>query len=332
MKLFSSRYPAYTRRYPIRSQSLGDSERSIRRYYPSFLEKETYVRLLEELSYFIENSYLEKFLIVNDKNAGKVYLNKEALAKLFRRTVGYDLSNKIDFENLNSSEITENEIFFMDFVELFCIFTLDDKRDDVISRLNSILEENNERFKIFNGMLLRKNGNISSSAELYKENLLGEKFKALNDEVSLSNKAKSKISADIVQYIFSSDSKSKDTKEYSEELLKSIAEELTAPENSTELAENLNSLVKLAKSLNNGITDIRHTDRHTIPISSPDIYALIHEINMGIVDLVIKTTPNKYLTFWNPEELKKEYFKHFGVKNTQKVIEQVEFDPEELPF
>lgn len=333
MKLFSTRNPLYNQRLPIRSLRSEKGEDQLPRQYPTyrFIQNETQVRIWEELSYFIESSYLEKFLLINNKEKDKIYINKDAISKLTKRELGYDISQLFDSENLSLTQLRENSMVYMDFIELFCIFTTEEKRKNVIERINSILEENNEKFKLFNGMLLRRNGEITSISELYKEPILAEKFRSLNEEV-LSNKAKSKISADILQYIFSTDSKDKDTKEYSEELLKTISMELTTEDSAKTLTENLNSLIILAKKLNNGITDIRHTDKNTIPISSPDIYALIHGVNIGIIDLIIKTQPNKYLTFWEPEELKKQYLVKYSIRNIIKIIEPTEYDNDELPF
>lgn len=75
----------------------------------------------------------------------------------------------------------------------------------------------------------------------------------------------------------------------------------------------MNLLVKNTKDFNNQISNIRHTDKHTIQVDYPDFYKLITQQNINIIELIILTFPEKYIKMPNSRLLKQNYIKKYNI-------------------
>ena len=86
--------------------------------------------------------------------------------------------------------------------------------------------------------------------------------------------------------------------------------------------------------MSNEISNIRHTDRHTIPVEGFSFYKLITYNNLGIIELVIQSLPDNYIVNKDAKQLKAEYFQSYEIEeNRIRVIKKPKEDmEEEIPF
>lgn len=298
-----------------------------------FLNKEVRTRLQSEVKYIVRNLFLEDFLIVKDVKNNDTYLHKETLKDIGERELGFDLTDVIDPRTLSFDNGEYNDYYFFDLIEIFIVFTKKEHRQELIDRLNYCFTEAQDDFIINEGMIfLRSNTGLRSVTTLIRDKILKSKLGSLYEIEDYQSKAK--IAADIVQYIFSSDDDQKQTKAVSEEILRRIAKDFTASAKVDELFKELNELVKNAKSLNNRIQDIRHTDKHTIPIDQPNLYKLIAQVNSSIVELVILAMPEEYVIKSDLESQKNMYLQKYKIVRTKGWLVRPEnyIDPDDLPF
>jgi len=89
----------------------------------------------------------------------------------------------------------------------------------------------------------------------------------------------------------------------------------------------------MSKSLSNAIQDIRHTDKHTIPVDGPNIYKLIAKINTSIIEAVILTVPDKYIIDIKLDSIKESYLTSYNIDpNNGWIISKKDIDVDDIPF
>lgn len=333
MELFSKRYQKNN--FRVRSFHRRDEDDD------NFLGNLVRTRLQEEVSYLISSEYVEPFMLVSNKRREEIYLHDKTLRELSMRELGYDLTKIINCDDLDFDMPEYNDYNFFDLVELVVIFALEEKRDSVIERLSSILDQEGDEFTMNSYMVFSKNSTgLRSILPLIKDS---ELKKMLEDYFSLRSdfNSRARVSAQILQRIFSSPDGQSDTKKHSEELCKEVASKWTTKGKAKKLAELINDAVKHSKALSNQIANIRHTDRHTIPVDHPDFYKMITTQNSGIIELVLLSLPEKYISTNDPRELKQEYLKKYDVNpNSQWVVKPKEsgsldlddIGPDDIPF
>lgn len=292
--------------------------------------------LIEDITSGFE--YVERFFLVDNKKVDRIHISRNAMAAVSKRELGYDISEMLGRhgEILSDSEQYRDSRLF-DLLELLIIFSKLETRKFVVSRLQDIFIEEQASFIVHNFMIFPKGGKgLENILPLIKDKQLKDKidqFFRLNYSMRSKLEALARVSADIIQRVFSSPDGQNQTKSYTEELLHQLAKKWTDQKNAQELYELLNQDLKLLKALNNKISDIRHTDQSSIPVDSPDLYRLIAIKNMAMVELLILSLPELYILNQNPEELKEKYlFTNQIDKETQWVINPDEIRVEDIPF
>lgn len=321
MKLFSKRYPSVEGK--------------------SFLSSSLRSRLQNKIKFIVEsNEYIEAFLIVNDEIANKFYFHDESLRQLSQLELGYDITEIIGRKNFDFNQVQYQDIKFFDLIELLVIFSKEDKRTDFIGGLKEIFEEEGGRFTIHNFMIIVKSSTgLRALSHLIKEKALEEKIKGLypSNEQDVNYQIFAKTSAEVLQFLFSSSEKKSNTKSYAENLCKEVARRWTSKTKLKELAVLLSEAVKQAKSFNNEISNIRHTDRTTIPVDNPGIYKFIWMHNVALIELFILSLPENYIVRQTPTELKNNYLSTYRLKKAPGWIVRKQEDDdidieEEIPF
>lgn len=327
MELFSKRYnPRRVRRISLR-EALDEGE---------LISNTIRKRLEEELRYVTGSSkFLESFMLVHNKVKNKYYLRPEALSEFSLRELGYDLSRLVQYEKYCFEGEDYSDVKCFDLLELVFIFSKEDVRKELVQRFQSIFDEEGASYIIHEHMIFAKDSTgLVSITPLIKAALLKSKLEEYYDtrSVKTSYEAKARLSADILQYVFSSPSSKKNTKKYSSDLCKTISKKWTDGKHVNELDGMLNKIVLNAKELSNQIGNVRHVDQHTIPVDSPNFYKLIAQINMAVVELVILSLPDKYVAKQNPRELKDSYLGKYGIDKAEEWVVEPKEKTMDVPF
>jgi hypothetical protein len=323
MKLFSKRYTP---------ESLGNKN--------LLIQAKLRERLIKEVKFFVESkNFIEPFLLVNDEIDGRYYLYKQSLADLSVRELGYDLTGIINNSLELINDNTYSDFLFFDLLELLIIFSRNDKRAELVKRLQRILEEENSDFIISEFMIVhKKESGLKAIIPILKNTELKEKLLSMYGiyQDKLNYQSFARISADILQYLFSSPRDKKGTKSYSEDLCRKVASKWTEAKNVEALTDIFNEQVKQTKKMSNEISNIRHTDKSTIPVEGFSFYKLISFNNLSIIELVIQSLPEEYIISREPEQLKKDYFQNYGIKDglvfTIEKPKDEEIVPDDIPF
>lgn len=337
MLLYSKRYKK--RLFSVNRRFLNNDEE--RRVINRFLNDSLRNRLIHEIKYVIESgNYVEKFITVHDEASEKYILHKNTLSDLTNREVGYDIADIFDPRllkfNIESDDYDDSKLF--DLLEIILIFSLPEKREILKSRFENILNEESKDYKIHSFMVIKSNDSgLKSIAPLIRERNLKEKIEEYykNRIISDDHQTLAQISAEILQLLFSSPDQKDKTKEYSENLCEEIANKWVAKNKVPELKILISESVKNAKGWNNQITNIRHTDRTTVPIESPSVYRLISSRNISIVEMVVLSLPEKYVLDTDPDVLKDSYFEKYKVNSRGWIIEkpkESEINIDDIPF
>ncbi len=336
MELFSKRYCIFLQRLgrlPVRE---GEDKRKL---LPTALRN----RLQHEVKYVIHSNYLEQFLLVKDSEGNELYLHASTLSDLSFRELGYDMTEILDCKEMDFNGPHYDDARFFDLIELLIIFSIRSKIDELVDRFQTIFREEGDSYIIHKYMIFRKNETgLRSILPLVKDRQLKNKLEEYYDasglhfrDVKTNYEADARTAADLVQMIFSSPSRKKDTKAYAEDLCKQVASKWTDEKSVKKLTDLLNETVKNAKLLSNEVGNIRHTDKHTVPVENPNFYRLIARKNISIVELVILSLPEKFVTNQNAETIKNGYLSRYGLdKDVGWVIaneERVGIE-DEIPF
>ena len=206
---------------------------------------------------------------------------------------------------------SQNQVFdiveLFDIIEYLLIFCLSEKRDDYIMRLMEAFEEEKSGFIIHSHLIVYgAANNLESVTPLIKDKNLKKKlesyFNSTKWEVDYLYLAK--VSADILQLILISDSSQKDTKSFSTDLCLQVARVSVPEDKIMEFSTALNGFAKQAKDFNNQTYDIRHTDRFCMPTKTPNIYRYAASSNIALIELIISSLPDQFISPENPEEIK----------------------------
>jgi hypothetical protein len=273
----------------------------------------------------------------------RYYLERNSLHKLSMRGLGYSMTEICNCSDLSFDLDSYQDIKFFDLIELFIIFTKEDRRSSFIDRINEIFREEGDRFIIHDFLIIDKRaGGLRPLIPLIKDLLLRDKLSELLSESLLigsnsGGEVSARISADVLQILFSDPDGKIDTKTYASDLCNKIATRWTTEDHVNDFSNLINETVLNAKKLGNEISNIRHTDGYTIKVEFPGFYKLISNNNTSIAELVILTFPEKYLIRQDPDGIKKSYLEKYSIdKEFGKVISKEEenmfISPDDLPF
>lgn len=307
MQIFSKRYKA--KDIPVEADD------------DKFLSSELRLKLISIIDHAVEsNQYIETFLILEDHAKEQYHKNKytihtRTINEVANRELGYFFSKYFNFSPLQFKIV--NDFILLDFIEILIIFSKDNKRSDFVSNIKYVLEGETDFLTIYKGNIIVKSlTELKSLVPLINDMILRRKLKSYyENQIDPDYQLLSKISADILQRVFSSKSKNK-TKEESEKICQELANIWGKTSKTKEKIKNLISdEVKLTKGFNNEIENIRHTDKSTLNINSPILFKLITVKSITLVELVILNFPEKYLSFNNPKIIKQEYFKRYEINS-----------------
>lgn len=356
MKLFSKRNNA----------RLGaeDDFRYNHRFYHKRLElvsSETRNRVASEIKFLTSSDdYLEWFILFENRKKEKIFFDKNKIDNFSLAELGYKMSEFFELEDfkiikqekvLDGIQTKGQKIQFFDDYKLFdlaeivILFAKDSKRLEIINRFNTIFIEEEADFQIVEHLITKKSGEtLETLAGLLKDDNLKNKIKKIQDlteDDDYLNAAK--ISADIVNIIFSGYIKSNKPQDISliknklaQKILKGTAKK---EEKSIRFLQYVDELLKTSKSLSNDIYDVRHTEKSTIQVTNDNLYKLISNHNMAIVELVLTTLKDDYVLGDNWENIKSDYLKKYKIdKSTRYIIEKPketfldDMNPEDIPF
>lgn len=348
MKLFSKRYSKFQiRRFSRFSLSKERDDADL------FLKESLRVRLQQEIKYVVNsNDYIDPFLVVIDEFNGRgdhrkeTYLREEALKDISLRELGYDFSSVFSAKDFSFNGEEYSDTKLMDLIETLLIFSQTQKREELERRFQKIFDDEQDSFTLHGGMVIEKGlRGLESVVPLIKEKNLQEKINGyFSSRRSLERpnwEVLARASADVLQLLLSSPKRKKETKSYAEGLCLKVAEKWTIKEKRKTLAYLLSETIKNAKALSNEIANVRHTDRSTIPVDSPDFYKLIATKNIALAELIILSLPGEYISQSDLEEIKASYLNKYRVDKTQVWStkrtrefngDSEEIRPEDIPF
>ena len=358
MKLFSKRNKL-PRHHSERFQSSYTSQN-----YLELINPEARNRLISEIKFLTSvNDFLEWFILFENQKENKIILDQQKVDNFSLSELGYEMSEFFDFEDFAikkqerlvrrpDGESTKKDYFddykLFDLAEMIILFAEDQKRDEVIIRLNSILSEEGSDYKIVDFLITKDTGEgIQSIATLLKDSNLRSKINTYYDfEESDDFINAAKISADILNIIFSDyikNNKKKEVENTITEVVNSLVEKGTdEAAKKKRLIAYIDDLSQISKKLSNDIYDIRHSEKSTIRVSNSYMYKLIANNNINLAELVITTLRDDYILGENWEKIKDEYIDKYNIdRKTRLVIAKPkkpvqpdfdEIDPNDIPF
>lgn len=356
MKLFSKR----------NNLRLGNEDdfRYSHRVYNRRLElvsSETRNRIASEIKFLTSSDdYLEWFILFENRKKERIFFDKSKIDNFSLAELGYKISDYFeleDFKVIKQERIVDGiqnkgqkVLFFDDYklfdlAEIVILFAKDTKRTEIIDRFNSIFIEENADFQIIEHLITKKSGDtLETLVGLLKDDNLKNKIQKFNDLIEDDDYLNSaKISADIVNIIFSGYIKNNKPQDISfiknklsEKILKSTTKK---EEKSLRFLQYIDELLKISKSLSNDIYDVRHTERSTIQVTNDNLYKLISNHNMALVELVLTTLKDDYVLGDTWEKIKNDYLEKYKIdKKTRYIIEKSkepslgDISPEDIPF
>ncbi|TSC69459.1 MAG: Uncharacterized protein G01um101456_140 [Parcubacteria group bacterium Gr01-1014_56] len=334
----------YSKRNEVRLyRNQGVFLRQAEREEDSFLADPVRKRLLQLIKYISKtDKYLERFLLVNDEVKKEYYFYELPIKELTLMEAGYDITEFINFESLELKTEKKCDSKVFDLIELVLIFAQKEKREDLVERFNKIFKEENCKFALHSFMIINtESSGLRSIAPIVKEKLLKQKIYHYYQQQRVTEpnfEVSAKTSAEILQLIFSSPKSKEKTKDYAEKLCVKVAERWTGSANVKKLASLLSETVKNSKELSNQISDVRHTDRTTIPVDTPNIYKLIASKNINIAELIILSMPEVFIAEQDPESLKANYLSAYEVNKAtpwvikKRKVDDLEIDHDNIPF
>ena len=353
MKLFSKRHT---------ERRLGADRIHYRRQVRAneLLSSEARNRLIAEIKYLSSNDIsLEWFILFEDKTGSQptisfddIKLNDFSLAEL-----GYKLTDNFDFNDFGmkqsyqtlryANEDEEPQSYYddyrlFDFAEITILFSKPDQRRDVIDRINNILNEEATEFEIVEHLITRKRGDdLKGMLGIIKDETLRQKIERFFDYFSRRDYINSaKISADVVNIIFSDVEKSGKKKQI-EQIKKKLSKNLISDksiEKQERIASYINTALSLARDLNNDVYDIRHTERSTLIPHGDNLYKMASRQNLTIIELTMTALKDDFVLSDNWENIKAEYTKKYGIDTklrrtrARKHLDDKPIDLSEIPF
>ncbi len=356
MKLFSKRNNSRS--------GIDDDFRYSHRVYNRRLElvsTETRNRIASEIKFLTSSDdYLEWFILFENRKKEKIFFDKSKIDSFSLAELGYKMSDYFELEDfkiirqeksLESIQSKGQKIQFFDDYKLFdlaeivILFAKDNKRTEIIERFNSIFIEENADFQIIEHLITKKSGEtLETLVGLLKDDDLKNKINKFHDFLEDDDYLNSaKISADIVNIIFSGYIKNNKPQDISliknklsEKILKSTSKK---EEKALRFSQYIDELLKTSKSLSNDIYDVRHTERSTIQVTNDNLYKLISNHNMALVELVLTTLKDDYVLGDTWEKIKNDYLEKYKIdKKTRYVIEKPkessldDISPDDIPF
>jgi hypothetical protein len=280
------------------------------------------LRLHQTLKDYVKDGLFINYLLLQQKEEDIILLNFKNLRELSLRELGYDITSIFNNNyNLDINDQKFEDKYFLDLIEITIIFCNQNRRDLYIEHIKNILEEEKEEYTIHSYILVRKSHGLNSIIPFLKDKILKDKILALTYRTRTYDRTPinsdyyeylARVSADVIQYIFSASNK-RDTAESAEKLCLEIAEKYTTNDKVDTLKDLLNETAKNTKTLNNQISNIRHTDKYTISLESNHLYKMIYLKNFALLEMVLMSFPEKYISEKSAQEAQNEYIIKYSI-------------------
>lgn len=357
MKLFSKRNKNLGHIYR-RNESFYSANPLRRHTYRNFddnkelVNKNARSRLVSIIKFFTSSdNFLEKYILVDDRKGKIHYFNKKLLDDFSESELGYKFSdnfvfypfaflgNKIPVDEEETMKELFNDYLLFDLLETMILFSSKKKRGEVIFRINKILQEEKTGFVISKNIITKDSGeDLRSIVNQLKDNKLSSKIVSYYDFFANKDYINAcKVSADIVNIILSDESiqKKKAIKNLQKEISSSIV--INSKEKDkriTEFENIISEYLKNINSLNNGVFDVRHSEKDRIEVSNEYLYKLICSANISFVELALTSLKDNYIAEEDWEKIKEEYIENYKINkdNYYYVPDPEDIDPEDIPF
>lgn len=313
-------------------------------------------RLVAEIKYLSsKDDYLEYYILFQDKAADPaitcfddIKLDDFSLAELGYRVTDcfefYEFKMKELYQTIRyATEDSEPQAYYDDYrlfdlAEISILFAKATKRKDVIARVNNILEEEDTGYEIVEHLITRKSGDdLKGMLGIIKDKDLKVKIERFFDYFSRHDYVgASKISAEIVNIIFSDETaaKIKKIEEMKQKMTKKLITSTSEPKKQ-KMSDYIDSILSLSKNLNNDIYDVRHTEKSTTKPSGDNLYKMIARLNLMIIELTITALKDDYVLSDDWENIKNTYTKKYNIDTAVRRVRKPRVDVinlDEIPF
>lgn len=284
----------------------------------SYLKQSLRNRLIKEIFYISTNDkFLERCFLVNDQKKRSWFLDDKSMRELSSRELGYDITRQFNFSNFALvDDVAIDDFKLFDLIELLLIFSKEDSRKSVRERFQKMFFEEGDEYMVHDFLIAQKNiDGIAPYVPFLKDKILKDRFEqyySLSQNVTKNYEVLARISADILQFIFSA-KKQKKTKEHSKKIIAELATKCVHKENVTSFSDLLDQAVVTAKNFNNQISNIRHTDKSTLLTDNPTVFKLITANNIYLAELVILSNPEEHFFSQKAIDFKNEYIQKYNI-------------------
>ncbi|MCC6520771.1 hypothetical protein IT403_02185 [Candidatus Nomurabacteria bacterium] len=321
------------------------------------ISSQTRIRLVSLLK-FVSSSdlFLEKYILIENRKDKLHYFNNKLLDDFSESELGYRFSDsfnyypfkfKGEFIESNDDKQTVEEVYddfiLFDLLEATILFSMASQRQEVIKRINNIFHEEKISYYIKENLITKNEGeDLRNISILLKDVKLSSKINSYYnffDEDDYINAAK--ISAEILSIIFSDDSESKNTvmdklkKDLAGSIVVNTDEKVKREEEFFVIISNISTM---CHTLNNGIFDVRHSEKNRIKVSNEYLYKLICNYNISLVELLLTSLKDRYISSEDWEAIKNKYIETYKInKNTfyyipDPNVKDEDINPEDIPF
>ncbi|MCA9358781.1 hypothetical protein KC926_01090 [Candidatus Kaiserbacteria bacterium] len=354
MKLFSKRNDRSQDRYPIQYRDRIGSSYGRR---TEIISQKTRTRLVSLIRFLTSSdNFLEQYILIDNKKEKIHYFNLNLLDNFAEAELGYKFSAYFKFypflfrkteivPSRNSEGEDENydDYVLFDLLETTILFSKSKQRKDVIQRINEILIEEKTGFCISKNLITREGGDdLKNISPQLKDIQLKSKIAAYFDffeKDEFINAAK--ISADIINIVFSDEKSDKKVK--IKDLTKEISShvvnnKLEKTKRISEFENILNESLKISNTLNNQIYDIRHSEKDRISVTNDFLYKMICVNNIALIEFVLTSLKDKFIVSEDWESIKDSYIERYKINKStyyyipDKTKEDDEIDPDDIPF
>ncbi len=349
MKLFSKRHA---------ERRIGSDSLRYRRVPRSneLLSDEARNRLIAQLRFLSSrDDYLEWHILFADERSKPAFItfDENKLDDFSQIELGYRLTENFDFHNLTmkkskqsikyASDDSPFEEFYDDYrlfdmAEITILFAKKDKRKEVIIRIGSILKEENTEYEIVEHLITRKRGDdLKALMGILKDDSLKNKLERFFDYYSKRDYLNaSKISADIVNIIFSDEDKSA-KKTAIQDIEQKLSTQLVEGTKTKQekIQTHIDSALKLARDLNNDIYDVRHTEKSTLKPKGDNLYKLVARHNLSIIELSLTALKDDFVLSDDWENIKSGYVEKYKIDTNLRRVRRPGVEPinlDDIPF
>ncbi len=321
------------------------------------INSQTRIRLVSLLK-FISSSdlFLEKYILIENRKDKAHYFNKKLIDDFSESELGYRFSDSFDYypfkfkgESVVSNDEKQimedvyDDFILFDLLEATILFSKANQRKDVINRINNIFKEEKINYYIKEDLITKNEGeDLRNIASQLKDVKLSEKinsYYSFFDEDDYINA--SKISAEILGLIFSDETESK--KNVIDGLKKDLVSLIVVNTDEKEKREAefmviISDMAKTCQTLNNSIFDVRHSEKDRIKVSNEYFYKLICNYNISLIELLLTSLKDRYISSEDWEAIKKKYIETYKInKDTFYYVpdpntQNEEIDPLDIPF